>query len=236
MPVTWKEVWEARRMDGAGGSLLARLMAADGMDTGFGSLGEEAWRRFVRGTAGAIGIEAGSSVFEVGCGAGAYLYDLYRQGCEVGGLDASSALIGYARQAMPEGEWQIAEASRLDTSTKYDFVVSMGVFLYFPSLDYAQRVLERMVRKARRGVMILDVADLAKRDEALEMRRRMAGEEAYARKYEGLDHLAIARSWFESTLADLNVAGVRIEDQRIEGYANAAYRYNVFAGIGERLA
>jgi trans-aconitate methyltransferase len=223
-------------MDGPGGSLLTRLMAADGMDTGFGSVGEEAWRQFVRETADALGIEPGSSVFEVGCGAGAFLYDLYRQGCAVAGLDASSALIGYARQAMPEGQWQIAEASQLDPSTKYDFVVSTGVFLYFPSLDYAQGVLERMVRKARRGVMVLDVLDLAKRDQALEMRRRIAGAEAYARKYEGLDHLSIARSWFQSTLAGLNVAGMRIEDQRIEGYANSAYRYNVFAAMPCRQA
>jgi trans-aconitate methyltransferase len=207
---------------------LARLMAADGLDTGFGSVSEEAWRRFVLDTAATIGITAGCSVFEVGCGAGAYLYELYRQGCSVAGLDSSSALIGYAGQAMPEGQWQLADASQLDPSTKYDFVVSTGVFLYFPSLDYAQSVLERMVMKARRGVMVLDVPDLATRDQALAMRRRITGEEAYASKYKGLDHLYISRSWFQSTLADLNVAAVHIRNQHIEGYVNSAYRFNVF--------
>jgi len=215
----------------AAGSLLARLMAADGLDTGFGSVGEEPWRRFVLETAAALGITPGRSVFEVGCGAGAYLYELYRQGCRVAGLDASSALMGYAEQAMPEAQWQLADASQLDPSTKYDFVISSGVFLYFPSLDYAQRVLERMVRKARHGVMVLDVPDLATRDQAEAMRRRMAGEEAYASKYEGLDHLYISKRWFRSTLAPLNVADVRIRNQQIEGYANSAYRYNVFAAI-----
>lgn len=232
--MTWKEVWDARRTPAAG-SLLARLMAADGLDTGFGSVGEEAWRRFVRETAAALGITPGCSVFEVGCGSGAYLCELYRQGCMVAGLDASSALIGYARQAMPEGKWQLADASQLDPSTKYDFVISSGVFLYFPSLDYAQRVLERMVRKARHGVMVLDVPDLATRDQAVAMRRRIAGEEAYASKYEGLDHLYISRPWFRSTLADLNVADVRIRNQQIEGYANSAYRYNVFAAIAASM-
>jgi len=225
--VTWKEVWDARQAPTAG-SVLARLMAADGLDTGFGSVGEESWRRFVLETAAAMGITPGCSIFEVGCGSGAYLYELYRQGCTVAGLDASSALIGYAREAMPQGRWQVAEASQLDPFPEYDFVVSCAAFLYFPSLDYAQHVLEGMVRKARRGVMVLDVPDLALRDPALAMRRRMTGEEAYARKYEGLDHLYISRSWFQSTLANLNVAGVRITNQQIEGYANGAHRYNVF--------
>jgi trans-aconitate methyltransferase len=205
-----------------------RLMAADGLDTGFGSVSEEAWRRYVLDTAATLGITPGSSVFDVGCGSGAYLYELYRSGCAVAGLDSSSAQIGYARQAMPEGQWQLADASELDVSTQYDFVVSSAVFLYFPSLDYAHRVLERLVRKARRGVMVADVPDLATRDQALAMRRRMAGEEVYASKYEGLDHLYICKSWFQSALADLKVAGVRIENQHIEGYANSAYRFNVF--------
>jgi len=232
--VTWKKVWDARQLPAAG-SLLARLMGADGLDTAFSTVGEEAWRRFVLETADAIGITPGCSVFEVGCGSGAFLYQLYQQGCTVAGLDASSALIGYARQAMPEGQWQLAEASQLDPSTKYDFVTSYGVFLYFPSLDYAQRVLERMLRKARHGVMVLDVPDLATRDQALAMRRRIAGEEAYASKYEGLEHLYISRSWFRSILADLNVADVRIKNQQIEGYANSAYRYNVFATIAASM-
>ena len=232
--MTWKEVWDARQMPAAG-SLLERLMGADGLDTAFSSVGEEAWRRYVLETAAASGITPGCSVFEVGCGSGAYLYELYRQGCTVAGLDASSALIGYAGQAMPEGQWQLAEASQLDPSTKYDFVTSGSAFLYFPSLDYAQRVLERMVQKARHGVMVLDVPDLATRDQALATRRRIAGEDAYASKYEGLDHLYISRSWFRSTLADLNVADVRIKNQQIEGYANSAYRYNVFAAIAPSM-
>ena len=228
---TWKEVWGTRRLDPARPSVLSRLLAADGMDTGFGSVDEEAWRSYVLETASAIGIHSRSSVFEVGCGAGAWLYELGRLGCEIGGLDASAALIGYAREHLPCGCWQIGDASTLETVLACDFVVASGVFLYFPSLEYARDVLERMVGKARQGVLVLDVPDLATRDAALAERKRIAGEDEYRRRYAGLDHLYFDRSWFQSTLASLGAARIRIQNQSIDGYANSQYRFNVFAWL-----
>jgi trans-aconitate methyltransferase len=231
MASTWKEVWEARRLDPAYGSLLAQLLAADGFDESFARFSDEAWRRHVLRTAATIGIGAGDSVFDVGCGAGAYLYELDRQGCTVAGLDGSSALIRCAAGAMPRGTWIHADAAALDVDAPYDFVIASASFHYFASLEYAGGVLQRMVRKARRGIMVLDVPDLAKRDEAIELRRRLAGSEAYKRKYDGLDHLYFSRGWFEAALARLGIARVEIADQQIEGYANAAHRYNVFAWL-----
>jgi trans-aconitate methyltransferase len=231
MAVTWKEVWEARRVDPACGSVLAQLVAADGFDQPFGRFSDEAWREYVRRTAAAIGIVPGSSVFDVGCGAGAYLFELCRQGCAVGGLDASPALIRHAGEAMPAGNWIHADAAELDAGVPYDFVIANASFHYFPSYEYAGVVLERMVRKARRGVMLLDVPDLARRDQAIELRRRLAGEETYARKYDGLEHLYFDRHWFPAVLEGLGAERVWIEDQQIEGYANSAHRYNVFARL-----
>jgi len=135
-----------------------------------------------------------SSVFEVGCGAGAYLWELYRSGCEIGGLDASATLLAYARQVMPCGRFTHGEASALESRERHDFVISNGVFLYFPSLDYARQVLEVMVRTARRGIMVLDVPDEAKREEALAIRRRWIGEAEYEARYEGLQHLHFSRT------------------------------------------
>jgi trans-aconitate methyltransferase len=215
-------------MDPAYGSVLAQLLAADGFDQPFGRIGDEAWREHVRRTAAKIGIVPGSSVFDVGCGAGAYLFELYRQGCTVAGLDASHALIRCAREVMPRGTFIQADAAELDVREPFDFVVANSSFHYFPSLGYAMEVLDLMVRKARRGVMVLDVPDLARRAEAIEIRRRMAGDEAHARKYDGLEHLYFDRSWFQAALADLGVTSVQIADQQLDGYANAAHRYNVF--------
>lgn len=231
-PQTWQEVWEARRIDPARPTVLAQLLAADGMDTGFGSVGEEAWSRYVLDTAETIGIVAESSVFEVGCGAGAWLYELDRMGCQVAGLDGSATLIGYAREHLPRGHWTIGDAASLDAEPRYDFVVSSGVFLYFPSLDYAQSVLARMAAKARRGLLILDVPDLATREAALAERMRIAGGASYQQRYQGLDHLYYAREWFDATLAALGLHRTVIRDQAIDGYINSRYRFNVFAWLG----
>jgi trans-aconitate methyltransferase len=231
MSRTWKEVWASRSLDSRRGSTLAQLMAADGLDTGFGEPSEGAWRNYVLETSARLGIAPPSSVFEVGCGAGAYLWELYRTGCEIGGLDASATLLAYGRQFMPRGRFTHAEASDLAPGERHDFVISNGVFLYFPSLAYAREVLDVMVRKARRGVMVLDVPDEAKRDEALAIRRRWIGEAEYEARYEGLQHLYFDRNWFERALTECGAARVRIEDQRIDGYANAKHRFNVFGWL-----
>ncbi len=101
MSPTWREIWDRRRLDPSHGSTLAQLMAADGLDTGFGSVTETAWRAFVDHVACTLDLRAGTRVFEVGCGAGAFLYPLYESGCTVAGLDQSAALVSYAAQAMP---------------------------------------------------------------------------------------------------------------------------------------
>jgi len=224
-----ENVWAARRLDPARGSLLAQRMAADGLDTGFGDVDEVSWRSFVRHTAAVAGIGAGDSVFDVGCGAGAYLYELSAMGCTVGGLDASEALLGYARTALPGGRWSHSDASELDVDERWDVVASCGVFLYFPSLDYARGGLARMARKARRSLMVLEVPELAKREATEAMRRRLRGEEAYAANYDGLSHLYFEKAWFETTLCAAGFSRIRIADRAIDGYANSATRFDVFA-------
>ncbi|MGH9467943.1 MAG: class I SAM-dependent methyltransferase, partial [Terriglobales bacterium] len=128
----WRDIWAARRLDGGAGSTLARLLAADGFDTGFGTMPEAAWRDYVMRCAARLDLRPGDSLFEVGCGAGALLYPLAEHGCRVGGIDYSAALIAAARAALPDGDWRCAEAGAPLPAA--DFVVASGVFLYFPSL------------------------------------------------------------------------------------------------------
>lgn len=224
----WQSVWAARRLDPTKGSQLAQLMAADGLDTGFGSVSEPSWRAFARRTSDALGLAHGDRVFEVGCGAGAFLLDLYERGIEVAGLDQSAALIEIARAAMPRGSFSIADASAVDGWAQADVVLACGVFMYFPTLDYARGVVTKMAANARRAVAVLDVPDLAKQAAALEHRRGTLGPEEYAARYAGLDHLYYAKDWMREVFEAAGLGDVRVEDQAIPGYANAAYRFNVF--------
>jgi trans-aconitate methyltransferase len=226
---SWKDIWEGRRLGLNRASVLSRLMAADGLDTGFGNIDEPAWRSWVERVGRKLEVTSSSSVFEVGCGAGAFVYPWYQAGATIGGLDASETLLGFAKEVMPRAQLMHAEAAELDASNAWDVVVSMGVFLYFPSLDYARGVLERMVKKARRRVAVLDVADSARRHEALAMRRGFLDEAEYEKKYRGLDHLYLSRDWLAATLEALGLTDVEIADQDIPGYANAQFRFNAFA-------
>jgi SAM-dependent methyltransferase len=228
---TWREIWEARTLDPARPSVLAQLMAADGLDTSFAHVDEAAWRGFTGRIGQALGITPATSIFEVGCGAGAFLYPFHESGCTVGGLDASRALVEIARQVMPGALLANDEAAALDTDEKWDVVLSMGVFLYFPSLDYAREVLARMAKKARRFVAVLDVADAARRDQALAMRRGHLTPAEYDQRYRGLDHLYVPRDWMKDTLTSLGLHDVEISDQQIPGYPNGPFRFNAWGRV-----
>lgn len=231
MTTRWKDVWAARTLDAGKASRLEQLMAADGLDTGFGSVSEAAWRAFVVRTAASLGLVKGSRVFEVGCGAGGFLYPLYEAGCVVGGLDQSEALIGYASAAMPEGQWTQGDASVLEPSEAWDVVLACGVFMYFPDPGYARGVIARMAAKATRAIAILDVPDVARREDAMAFRRGSMGEAEYEAKYRGLDHLFYDRSWMKRVLIEVGATDVRIEDQQVSGYQNARFRFNAFATL-----
>jgi SAM-dependent methyltransferase len=231
----WKDVWEARRLQPTRGTPLAQLMAADGLDTGFGDVAETDWVAYVRRTADWLGVTPATSVFEVGCGAGAFLYELYLQGCPVGGLDRSATLVGYAREALAGGRFEVADAIDLDPAEPADVVLSSGVFMYFPSLEYAHQVIERMVAKATRAVAVLDVQDAATRAAALAHRiATVGGEDAYRERYEGLDHLYYDREWVADALRSCGVVGVRVADQDIANYDNARFRFNVWGSLPPR--
>lgn len=231
MTARWKDVWAARTLDASKASMLERLMAADGLDTGFGNVTEPAWRAFVARTATILDIGQGSRVFEVGCGAGAFLYPLYEAGCVVGGLDQSAALISYASAAMPEGQWTQGDASALAPSEGWDVVLACGVFMYFPDPGYARGVIARMAAKATRSIALLDVPDVARQAEAMAFRRGAMGEAEYEAKYRGLDHLFYDRSWMTRVLVEVGAADVRIEDQQVSGYQNARFRFNAYATL-----
>jgi SAM-dependent methyltransferase len=228
----WNDVWAARRLDSARGTLLEQLLAADGFDTGFGSVTAEAWAAAVRHRARELGIAAGSSVFEVGCGAGAFLHELRALGCTVGGIDSSPALIEIARRALPDGQFDVCDAALLSPEPTADFVISSGVFLYFASLAYARGVVDAMVRKATGAVAILDVPDLSYSAAAIaERHAALGGGAAYRERYAGLNHLYYDRDWMGDALRTAGLTAVTIADQDITGYPNGRHRFNAWGFV-----
>jgi hypothetical protein len=176
------------------------LLAADGFAV-LGHVEVPAWQAYVDTVAERLGIAGGDALFDVGCGAGAFLCPFRAAGHPVGGLDDSPPLIATARRAMPDRAFEVGEAIALRTAARYDWVCANGVFLYFPDADYARGVLQRMAAKARKGLAILDVPDLATRDRALAARRAAYTGRDHEADYRGLEHVFLARDWWPEQAA-----------------------------------
>ena len=229
----WDAVWAGRTAELAGGgSVLSALLVADGRDTPYGRVDEAQWVAFVQRCATRLDLGPGGSVFEVGCGAGAFLYVLSNSGYAVSGIDRSAALVGSARRCMPEGHFEVADAAEFSLTPHPDAVVSCETFMYFASADYARAVLSRMAAKATGAVAVLGVPDAAKKEEALEHRMRLAGgRRAYEARYRGLEHLYLERDWLASCFADCGLVDVEVDDQQLPGYDNAAFRFNCWGYV-----
>lgn len=229
----WRPVWERKGAQVQDGALdLSELLRANGYDTGHGDITVDAWTSYTDKVLDLLGAESGHSIYEVGCGAGAFLMPSAQAGLADAGSDYSSTLVAAASKALPDGEFECCEASKIPSLPQYDFVVASGVFMYFPDLEYAGAVIRAMVAKARRGIAILDNPDLAHKEETLALRYQVAGsKEEYEKRYQGLDHLYFDRNWFARLLESAGATSVVIRDQEIQDYGNAAGRFNVFARL-----
>jgi trans-aconitate methyltransferase len=229
----WQAVWERKGAEVQDTTFdLAQLLRTNGYDTGHGDIKVDAWTSYAAHVLDVLGADAGHSVYELGCGAGAFLTPIRERGLTVAGSDYSSTMVAAASKVLPDGQFEWCEASNVPAFPQYDFVVANGVFFYFKDLDYAETVIKALMAKARRGVAILDSPDLAHKEETLALRHHTAGgKEEYERRYKGLDHLYFDRDWFAQAFWSAGATSVEVYDQQIQDYANAAGRFNVFARL-----
>jgi trans-aconitate methyltransferase len=226
----WHEIWNKREIpspDQQKDINLQDLLLADGFDTGAGTLNSlESWEQYIASISNKIGLAPKDSIFEIGCGSGAFLYLWYKEGHMVGGIDYSQNLVSLARRVLKGMDLRVMDAISVPTDEKYDIVLSNGVFHYFRDYSYAEGVIERMIRKARKTIAILEVPDLAKKDESETARRGALPCGEYDKKYEGLSHLYYQKDWFDEICRKY---GCRIEifDQNIDGYVNSPFRFNI---------
>lgn len=197
----WKEIWNRRRpaageLDGDWQHVFLELKRLNGYDVMEGGVPLDSFLNFHAGLIELLDLTPGKSVYEVGCGAGANMYLMQREGMIVGGADYAEGLIETARAVIPDArELSAMEAADIPTDEKYDAVYSGGVFSYFPDHAYATCVLERMLEKSRYAIGITELHDRAKRQDYLAFRR--ANIPNYDERYEGLGRLFFRREFFE---------------------------------------
>jgi len=226
----WKDVWERKGNVEKNEYELKDLIAIDGYD-GAGFISESSWVAMVETIEKKLALAKDEAICEIGCGAGASFYPLYRKGFRhLSGIDYSSSLVAIAKRVMPEGDFRIAEACKVPfASNQFDAVISTGIFHYFKSLDYAESAVREIVRILKPGMRaaVLDINDLKTKAECEAARRGKLGPEEYDRLYRDYPHLFYEREWFESIAEKLGVK-CEIADQSIPGYVNAKFRFNFF--------
>ena len=225
----WKEIWQNRDVSHAHESdtdeMFAELKRLDGFDIqgtpidGFKKQHSEIMAKLSER-------REISSVFDLGCGSGANMLLLKDAGYSIGGMDYSQPLIRVADEVLGSSclELICGEAKDMPTDVHYDAIISNSVFSYFPSLDYARAVLDKMAVKAD-AFAIIDVHEHGMEDDFKAFRRSIDPD--YDEKYKGLDKLFYPMSFFEMWALD-NGFQCLIEHPHVEGYWNNRFVFTAY--------
>jgi SAM-dependent methyltransferase len=93
------------------------------------------------------GLESGWSVLDVGCGAGAFLRLVAERGGAPHGIDASDALIAFARSRLPRADLRVGEMAELPwEENSFDLVTGFNSFFFANDMVAALREAGRVAK------------------------------------------------------------------------------------------
>jgi trans-aconitate methyltransferase len=219
----WKEIWN--KDERISKIILESLIKADGFDSGAGSFSVDDWIKYTNEFYNILKIKNTDSIYDIGCGSGAFVYPLYLKKHLVGGVDYSKILIDLANTIMQDNNFTNNEAININDD-RYDIVLSHSVFQYFKDLDYAKNTIRKMINKANKKIAILDINDATKENEYHRIRMENMNEQDYKTKYQGLEHMFYNKEWFENIAKEFNLK-IDIFDQTFKKYSNSKLRFNV---------
>ena len=227
----WREIWNRRKpvtggLTGDWEHIYLELKRLNGYDVMEGGISLDAWLELDAEIQQRLHLTHGDRVFEVGCGAGANLYLLQRDGMTVGGTDYAEGLIETARAVLSSpAELYDGEADAIAVDQKYDAIFASGVFPYFPSDDYAVHVLDLMREKSRGAIGIMGLHDIEKREDYLAFRR--ANIPNYDALYKDLQRHFYTHSLF-TDYASAHGLRIVFPAMDLKGYWNNAFVFHCF--------
>ena len=217
---TWTQIWKNRDVSSADYSHES-LLKLNGYDGAQSALTPKSISEANDLYAVHMRLHRGDSIYEIGCGAGAFLYHWNTIGYQVGGCDISKSLIGHAQKAIPKGFFSVNSATDFPVN-RWDHVVSFGVNFYLDNEELT-RMLDLAVMKAKYSISIFDIADADKASECENFRKNTIPD--YEEKYTGLGHYYHSKSMILD-YADRLGLRCQIYDQNIPGYENSKWRFN----------
>ena len=100
------------------------------------------------------GLEPGWQVLDIGCGAGAFLRLVADAGSSPHGLDASDALVAFARGRVPEADIRVGEMESLPwNDNTFDLVTGFNSFFFADDMVHALREAARVARPGAQVVI-----------------------------------------------------------------------------------
>ena len=148
-----------------------------------------------------------------------------KDGIETGGADYSGQLIESARRALASTDLICEEAVRISIAPMYDAVLSNSVFSYFEDEEYALAVLEKMCRKARHSIGIIDICDREKKEECIAYRKKSI--EDYEERYRNLPKLFYSKQFFLEFASKHNM-DIKFSASDVTGYWNNNFVFNCY--------
>jgi ubiquinone/menaquinone biosynthesis C-methylase UbiE len=216
----WKNIWAKKY------SLNAPTHVMDGFD----NLSEDEWRKLVSTFSNLIDINDDSDILDVGCGAGAFL-EILNDYKTVSGIDYSENAISKIKKNI-NGDFKVANANIIPFSlNQFNRIICFSVFFYFPSLNYAEEVIDEMLRVCRPNskVLIADVNDQNKKELYHNLRGIEGRNKNYLSKDNPLEHLFYKKDFFVK-IAKKNNIKVKIIDEdklNLPFYSSSNYRFTV---------
>lgn len=152
-------------------------------------------------------------LLDVGCGGGILTKSLRKFVRRVVGVDASVEML----QHMPKNiKTYVTKADNMPfLDSTFDKILCHSIFQYFPTEQYAKLVIKELERVCKIGgfIYIVDVPDREKQYEY----------EKYKKKEKhNLKRLFYTKDFFAHILPH-----AKIFDNRLRGYGNARYRFNI---------
>jgi len=134
-----------RRAAPGSATLQGELWSARAVD--WARLQEPRQRILYRTAFEALGLGAGTSLLDVGCGSGLALRAAADRGADVTGIDAAEALVDIARRRLPGVDVRVGELEDLPFATgTFDLVTGFNAFGYAARPVMALREAARVVR------------------------------------------------------------------------------------------
>jgi len=220
----WFHIWSNRNTNFYKKINLEDLIFFNGFDSPLGRMNKNDWLSYIDQVRLNCDITHSDSIFEVGCGSGAFLLPFFNAKHLVSGIDYSKKLVLIANKAI-HNEIKVCKAHDLEVETKFDLLFSNHVFHYFKTIEYSLDVLKKMFIKCNKKVVILGLPDNKFKIDSELARRGILSENEYKKKYKDLDILYFDKKDFIN-FAKTNNAKIEFFDHNMPGFKQNKFRFD----------